>query len=214
MAKDNNTLIAELVGDLRPVTPLSFWHGMTVTAGASLLTLLLVAGTMGLRPDLLQGPFDAVFLLATGSFLVLGIAASVAVIGMSRPQVGNEHGGWVWAVAMAALLPVSALVVSLFGPARAFDAPFVEHGVECLAAGSGAGLIVGAGLTAWLRRGAPTSTATAGLLTGIAAGSIGIFAFSLHCDYNDIVHIGLWHSMAVVVSAVAGRLLVPVLVRW
>lgn len=214
MSKDSNTLIAELVGELQPVTPLKFWRGITVAASGTLLALLLVAGTVGLRPDLLRGPFDAVFLLATGSFLLLGIAASVAVIGMSRPQVGNEQTGWVWAAAMASLLPLSALVVSLFGPAGNFGATFAEHGFDCLAAGSGFGLIIGAGLTAWLRRGAPTSIATAGMLTGIAAGSTGIFAFSLHCVYNDIVHIGLWHSMAVLVSAAIGRLLVPVLVRW
>lgn len=214
MSHNNNNLIAELVGDLRPVVPLRFWRGMVVTASGAVLTLLLVSAAVGLRPDILQGPFDPVFLLASGSFLMLGIAASVAVIGMSRPHVGNEHGGWIWAAAMASLLPVAALVVSLFGPARSFEATFAEHGADCLIAGTGFGLIVGTGLTFWLRRGAPTSAPMAGLLTGIAAGSFGIFSFSLHCVYNDIVHIGLWHSLVVAISAVAGRLLVPLIVRW
>ncbi len=53
-----------------------------------------------------------------------------------------------------------------------------------------------------------------GLLTGVAAGSFGIFAFSLHCNYSDIVHIGLWHSGGVVLSAFVGRFAVPRLIRW
>lgn len=214
MSIHSSILITKLVGDLQPTRPLTFWRGITISLCSVLLTLLLVSGSVGLRPDLLRGPFDAVFLLATGSFLVLGIAACVAVIGMSRPQVGNEHGGWIWAAAMAFLLPLSALVVSLFGPAREFGITFAEHGVDCLATGLGYAMITGAGLTAWLRRGAPTSLTTAGMLTGIAAGSMGIFALSLHCVYNDIVHIGLWHSLCVVISAAVGRLLVPILVRW
>jgi hypothetical protein len=41
-----------------------------------------------------------------------------------------------------------------------------------------------------------------------------VFAASLHCGDNDIVHIGLWHSAAVVVMALTGRVLVPRLIRW
>jgi hypothetical protein len=89
-----------------------------------------------------------------------------------------------------------------------------EHGLDCLMMGSGLGLLIAAVLVWWLRRGAPTSPERAGLLTGIAAGSFGIFAFSFHCPYNDIVHIGLWHGLAVVVSAALGRLIVPRLIQW
>ncbi|MCR9180892.1 MAG: DUF1109 domain-containing protein, partial [Erythrobacteraceae bacterium] len=78
----------------------------------------------------------------------------------------------------------------------------------------GASLLVFAILVGWLRKGAPTSPDRAGLLTGIAAGSLGIFAFSLHCADNDIVHIGLWHSAVVLLMAGLGRAVVPPLVRW
>lgn len=60
-----------------------------------------------------------------------------------------------------------------------------------------------------LRRSAPTSPEHAGLLTGIA----GSFASSFHCPFNDIYHIGLWHSLAVVVSAAIGPVVVPYLIR-
>lgn len=214
MSKKYSSVISELANNLEPVVPLSLWLGMTVTALGGILSLIVVALTLGIRPDVMRGSLDPVFLLAAGTFLMLGIAASVSVIGMSRPQVGNEHVGWMWATIMAAVLPVSALIVSLPDPTASFSTASSEHGVDCLAGGAGFAMIVGAGLTLWLRKGAPTSTARAGLLVGIAAGSIGIFVFSLHCVFNDIVHIGLWHSLVVVVCAIAGRLVVPFLVRW
>ena len=95
----------------------------------------------------------------------------------------------------------------------ALFARFID-GMVCLIDGSALGLLTFAVLVWWLRRGAPTSPERAGLLTGIAAGSFGIFAFSFHCVYSDIVHIGLWHSAVVVMSAGLGRIAVPRLIRW
>jgi hypothetical protein len=214
MSEVSNRLIAELVVDLRPVTPLSFARGMVVAIVGVALSLFAVGVVSGFRSDLFTGPLDPIFLIATGSFLMLGIASSVAVVGISRPHVGNEHGGWVWAAAMVALLPFTALVVSLFRPATAFGGGFLEHGVDCLAAGCALGLFTATGLTLWLRQGAPTSPSMAGLLAGIAAGSIGVFSVSLYCAFDDIVHIGLWHSAAIIVSGLVGRLVIPRLIQW
>jgi hypothetical protein len=90
----------------------------------------------------------------------------------------------------------------------------VESGAECLALGVAASLLVAAMLTGWLRRGAPTAPARAGLVAGVAAGAFGSFAVSLHCPVDDIVDIGLWHGAAVLAMAGLGRLVIPRLVRW
>lgn len=214
MHSDTNSLIAGLVGDLRPVRPLKLSRGLTVAAAGACATLGVVALLFGIRPDIASGHFDPLFLLSTGLFLVLGIAAAVTVIVMSRPQVGTDHGGWTWAAAMAALLPLTALVMGLAEGSGALARSSPEQGLDCLMVGSALALITGTALTWWLRRGAPTSPERAGLLTGIAAGSIGIFAFSFSCQYSDIYHIGLWHSLVVVAAAVVGRVVVPRLVRW
>jgi hypothetical protein len=215
MRSDTNTLIDNLVGDLQPVRPLRKWRGLMATATGLVSTMAVVVLLRGIRPDVAAGALDPVFLLATGLFLLLGVAASVTVIVMGRPQVGTDHGGWIWAAAMAALLPLTALVTSVFdGPSMAIARSTPADGIVCMAFGTMLGLITGAVLVLWLRRGAPTSPERAGLLTGIAAGSFGIFAFSFHCPLNDIYHIGVWHSLAVVVSTAIGRLVVPYLIRW
>lgn len=214
MTHNSDALIASLVGNLQPVKPLSFARGLGYTLSAAAISAVAVVVLFGIRPDVLAGRFDPVYLIATGLFLVLGIAAAVTVIVMSRPQVGVDHGGWVWAAAMVALLPVAALIVSFGGGSDILSRESIAHGLECLMVGGGASLLVFAILIGWLRKGAPTAPDRAGLLTGIAAGSLGIFAFSLHCADNDIVHIGLWHSAVVLLMAGLGRALVPPLVRW
>ncbi|MGB5724829.1 MAG: NrsF family protein [Parasphingorhabdus sp.] len=36
----------------------------------------------------------------------------------------------------------------------------------------------------------------------------------MHCPFNSIFYVGLWYSLAVAICAIAGRLVVPHLIRW
>ncbi|MDE2623642.1 MAG: DUF1109 domain-containing protein [Betaproteobacteria bacterium] len=214
MNRDTNMLIADLVGDLKPVRPMKFSSGMALALGGLGVTVALVGLLFGIRPDVLAGDPKPIFVLATGLFFLLGLAASVTAIMMGRPRVGSDHSGWKWAAAMTALLPLAALVSGAGRLDFGVTGIQAANGFDCLIAGSGLGMLTFAVLVLWLRRGAPTSPERAGLLAGIAAGSFGIFAFSFHCAYNDIVHIGVWHGGVVAVSALLGRIVVPRLIRW
>ncbi len=212
--RNSDALIAELVGDLEPVRPLHFGAGMAGTLAAAGLSAAAVIALFGLRPDWLAGLVNPMHLVATGLFGGLGLAASVTVIVMSRPQVGSDHSGWRWAAGMAALLPIAGLIVAMGRGREVLAEATVRLGAYCFVACGLASLLVLAVLTAWLRRGAPTAPGRAGLVAGLAAGALGAFAFSLYCPDNDIVHIGIWHSMAVLAMAGLGRVLVPRLIRW
>jgi hypothetical protein len=214
MQRTSDALIAELVGELQPVRPLRLGEGVALALAAAAVSAGVVIGLFGMRTDWLAGRVDPMGLVATGMFLGLALAGIVTVVIMSRPQVGSDHGGWRWAAGMAGLLPVAGLIVALGRQGEALSVEAMEHGIECFAIGSAASLLVFAMLVMWLRRGAPTSPERAGLVAGVAAGASGIFAFSLHCPIDDIVHIGLSHSAVVAAMALVGRALVPRLVRW
>jgi hypothetical protein len=214
MSQQFEPLIAGLVADLQPVKPLRLGRGLVLAFSAMLACVVIVAFALGLRSDLMTGELDPVFLLSTGLFLLLAVASSFTVIEMSRPRVGAQRDGWMWAAATAALLPVSAVLIAGIAWFRGTPLTLDTDGAACLVIAVMLGLLVGAVLVIWLRKGAATSPERAGLLTGLAAGSSGIFAFALHCPYNDIAHIGLWHGLAVVVSAAIGRLVVPAAIRW
>lgn len=214
MVRKSDALIAELVGSLEPVRPLRFASGLGLELAVAAVSTVLVVSLFGLRPDLQAGQVDPLHLIATGLYLGLALAASVTVVVMSRPCVGTDHSGWTWAAAMAALLPAAGIIVGLSKGGELLSQENIVFGIECFAIGGGASLLVFAALIWWLRKGAPTAPDRAGLVAGVAAGSFGIFAFSLHCPANDIVHIGVWHGAVVLAMGAVGRVFVPRLVRW
>lgn len=214
MQKSSDALIAELVSELEPVRPLRFGEGLALALAAAGLSALLVVWLAGVRADLMAGQISPMALVANGLYFGLGLAASVTVVVMSRPQIGSDHSGWRWAAGMAGLLPLAGAIVATGRGTAMRAAEGAAHELWCVASGMGASLLVFAALTLWLRRGAPTSPERAGLVTGIAAGALGIAAFSLHCGDDDIVHIGLWHGATVVAMAALGRAIVPRLIRW
>lgn len=214
MNHDTNAIISSLVDDLEPVRPLRFRNGAALALGSLALVILLVIALSTVRADVAAGQPAGMFMLSSGLFLLLALACGAAVVAMGNPRVGTSRGGWGWALAMAGLLPISALAMLAISGQAAWEAGAAIHGFDCLAGSIGLGLVTGGILVMWLRRGAPTSPENAGLLTGITAGAAGVFAFSLVCPIDTIIHIGLWHGLAVTVSAIAGRLIVPKLVKW
>lgn len=214
MPRNSSVLITELVEGLEPVKPMRLREGVALALAGAGVTAVTVVALFGLREEWLAGHLDPMQLVSTGLFLGLALAATVSVVVMSRPQVGNDHSGWRWAAGMAGLLPLAGVIAALGRGASSMSPALVQHGAQCMVGGTIASLLVFAMLVLWLRRGAPTSPERAGLVTGVAAGAFGVFAASLHCADNDIVHIGLWHSAPVVAMGLLGRILVPRLIRW
>lgn len=214
MSSETETLISSLVHELEPVRPLRFARGFGLVLGAIGLGVVCGLSVFRLRADISSGHPHAIIMLSSGLFLLLGLACAAAVLSMSSPRVGHARNGWGWAAAMAGLLPLSAIVLALIEGASAWRESAPDHGVMCLSLTFLFGLLTAGVLVAWLRRGAPASPQLAGLLTGIASGCAGVFAISFLCPVDSVIHIGFWHGLAVPLCALAGRLVVPALVRW
>lgn len=214
MPQDPQELIAALVADLRPTAPLRQRDGILRALIALAVGAVGLVGLFGLRADLSAGQPDPVFLLSSGLFLVLALASSWMTVDLARPFVGSRREGWGWTAMMAAVLPLSAVVLVSADWLEGSTARLQADAGHCLQYGLTSGLLTAAVLTAWLRRGAPSQLARAGLLAGVAAGSAGAFAVSLFCPENDLVHIGLWHGAAVILSGLAGRMVLPRLIAW
>lgn len=212
--RNTDMLIEELVGGLQPVRPLSTARGLIVAAASLALTFVAAIMMTGLRWDLSTLAASPVYIIATGSFLLLGAIASFSVVMQSKPRVGADHSGWKWAALMLAILPFAAIISSLDSWRTDFASASAFEGLGCVMAGTLFGLLTFSALTWWQRKGAPTNPERAGLLTGVASGCFGIAGFSLSCAHSDIIHIGIWHTGAVLACALLGRLVVPHLLRW
>jgi hypothetical protein len=70
-----------------------------------------------------------------------------------------------------------------------------------------------AGLVA-MRRGAPQSPLTAGAVAGFAAGGIGAFIYSIHCDNDSPFYVAIWYLGAILIVTLLGALLGRSVLRW
>lgn len=214
MAENAETMIANLVAELKPVSLLQQRNGMAhavlvLVAGAAVMAL-----GFGVRQDLAEGRPDPTFLISAGLFLVLAFASAWAVVDMARPYVGSRREGWGWTVLMAAVLPVSALALASADLLRGQIVTLDRDGMSCMGFGVAIGLLTAGTLVIWLRRGAPSRPKRAALMTGVASGAAGIFAVSLYCPHSDLLHIGIWHGATVILMGLAGRVFLPRLLAW
>lgn len=206
-------LISRLSDDLEPKAPMRARSGLALVALALTATVIVVASLYGLWWAGLAGGAAPIFYIGSAMLLVLGAAAGSAAVAMASPRVGNRNDGPLWGLAMIAVLPVTAIIIGFSDGSHVHEMVH-GYGLECMTYGSLAGLLVFAVLTLWLRRGAPVSLAAAGLYTGVAAGALGSFAYSLACPLDGVVHFGLWHVVPVALTAIIGRFAIPPLVRW
>lgn len=210
--------ISMLVDDLAPVRVVRRRDNLLLTLAATAVASLVITMIYGIRRDIVAGDPHPIVMIRAGLLLLLGLAASLAVSAAARPSVGRMHNGWLWALAAAAVLPLAALSKFLFlygsgHPVSLFTTDF-EYGLRCLGCSLASAAWIGCLISWWLRRGAPISLNRTGWLVGIAAGSLGTFSFNLYCNSVSLYYIGLWYGLSVLIAAVAGRLIVPHLIRW
>lgn len=214
--------IDDLVADLTPVNPLRIRDGMAMAVALTFFISVGISFYLGIRNGLAAGNFDTIFIARTGALLLLGVISGYAVMSLARPSVDTKlRNGETLAtraiLVLSALFPVFAIVGLISESRSSVEAIALLDpaiGRECLTLSTMSALAVGAGITMWLQRGAVVATERAGWLTGLASGGLGAAAYSLYCPINSVIYIGTWFTLAVAISAVAGRLIVPRLLRW
>lgn len=206
--------IDTLVADLMPVRAVSPRDGYALMAVATAFAVVLVAVMFGLRSDVMSGTPEPIVMVRAGILFILGLAAVSAVIASARPSVGQRSTGWRWALAAASLFPITAAVLAVADREEALADVSSVSGLWCLGVSGMSALFIGGLLTLWLRQGAPTSLVRASWLVGLAAGSFGTLAYSLHCPSTTVYYVGLWYTLAIVLSAGVARLVVPRLIAW
>jgi hypothetical protein len=207
-------LLDALVADLTPVRRVRPRDAIFMVGASVAISIAVVIAIFGLRTDLAQGIILPIVLLRCGVLLMLGLAALAALIAAARPGVGHMSHGWRWALAMAALFPVSSVLLMASEKALPIDVLMAPSAKWCIGISVTSALLIGGVIVLWLRRGAPMALGRTGWLTGTAAGSFGTLAYALHCPSSTVHYIGIWYTLAIALCAGLGRLVVPRLVRW
>ncbi len=189
----------------------------TVSAGlaAGLATaLLLMAATLGIRPDLTASLNDPVVWLKLGFGALVLLAAGAAAGRLSLPGKGWRGTGIALllvfiTVACWALVDLAGRPVSEWAPCIAG-----RDWLTCLVAIPLLALPPMLAMSVAMRHLAPTRLELAGTLMGLASGGAAAIAFTLYCQNDTVPFVAVWYGLTLGISALLGRALGPTLLRW
>ncbi len=208
-------LIASLTEDLAPVKPVKSSDGIMLIAFATIIASIGAIAVYEWWDGLLTGEASGYFIITHGLLLVLGAASTVSLVTSAMPRVGARATAPLWNAAMLGIMPVGAILALMSGHGdHAREGLNDPVAFMCVSGALYASSLVLAASVLWLRRGAPVSIERSGWLAGLAAGSLGSLAYGITCPLDTLSHVGLWHVAPVAIAAVAGRLVVPPLIRW
>ena len=194
--------IAEsLQPSLRPVRPLPpTWvltAGLALVCAAVAVSAAARAGFYGIEKLSL---WERLLIFSTLGILVW--VAGTQFVGQLIPASRRQfRAGAFLTIGGATLLAVFALVFRDYRTDH-----FVAAGLACLLTGLLISIPVALLSWALLRRGFALNPVTAGLVGGALAGLGGVTMLELHCANFQALHVLVWHTAVVPVSAAAGAL--------
>lgn len=212
---DTDALIDALARDAVPVSrrTVPTRLALSLCAGA-IVTLVMIAATLGFRPDLdvaMAGPMFWMKTAYTGSIALIGLAALPVLL---RPEARPPRWLWLLTLPVALLGMVSGHeMMSLPGEQwRALWLGLTWRACPWLIVALS--LPIAAALTLVARRFAPTRLRVTGAVIGLASGAAAATVYGLHCPEAGASFILTWYSLGIGIAAALGALLGPRLLRW
>lgn len=208
-------LIEALAKDVQPVPRHAVRQRLLFgMLGGALVTLVMIAAVLGIRPDLGQAMTGFAFWMKWTYAIALGIGAIVMVARLSRPEPEQPRTFWPVLVPVAALAVVSVAEMAQV-PASDWMAMWLGKTwkicpllILTLSAPIFTGLL-------WsFRRLAPTQLRAAGAAAGFAAGSWATMLYCLHCPEVSALFVLTWYTLGIGLASGLGSLIGPRLLRW
>jgi hypothetical protein len=182
--------------------------------GGGVVTMLLVAGMLGIRPDLHAAMHGFSFWMKWIYTASLGIGAVAAVTRLARPTDTSLKGLW-W-------LAVPVLLLAGIGIGELADTPPADWLAMWLGASwkicpwlvLTLAMPIFIGLLWSFRKLAPSRLREAGAAAGLAAGAWAATIYCLHCPEVSAIFVLTWYSLGILLAAGVGALVGPRLLRW
>lgn len=210
-----DALIAVLARDVRrvPRRALGRRVALGMIAGGA-VTMLLIAATIGVRPDLGTAMRGFSFWMKWTYTASLGVGALALMMRLARPDGARPR--WLWALAVPVLL-LAGIGIAELAHTPPGDWPRMWLG-ESWQSCPWLVLLLSApiflGLLWSFRRFAPTRLRLAGAAAGLAAGAWSATLYCLHCPEVSALFVLTWYSLGIALAAALGALIGPRLLRW
>jgi hypothetical protein len=182
--------------------------------GGGVVTMLLVAGALGIRPDLHAAMHGFSFWMKWAYTASLGIGAVIAVMRLARPTTSSLRS-LCWLI-------VPVLLLAGIGIGELADTPSSDWLAMWLGASWKVcpwlvltlAMPIFIGLLWSFRKLAPSRLREAGAVAGLAAGAWAATIYCLHCPEVSAIFVLTWYSLGILLAAGVGALLGPRLLRW
>lgn len=186
---------------------------LALAAGAGIGAVVLV-GTIGLRPDLVQMLASPRVMFKILFTLALAGASMMLALGAGTPGAALRGRAALLAVPAAGLVAALAAEMGVV-PAADWSRSLVgNHAAFCMIFIPFLSLFPLAGLFLALREGAPDDPARAGAVAGLTAGSIAAALYAWHCPDDSPLFVATWYLLAIALVTAAGGALGRRWLRW
>ncbi len=212
---DTDALIEALARDTKPVprhvAPVRL--GLSLAAGMA-VTLVVIAATLGFRPDLDLAMAGTMFWMKFAYSASLALIAIAALLTLIRPEARPPRWLWLLTIPVALLGLVSAHELADM-PSDDWVAMWFGHSWRlCSMLIAIFAVPIAGALTLVARQFAPTRLRATGAVIGLAAGAAAATLYSLHCPETGASFVLTWYSLGIAAAAAVGALLGPKLLRW
>jgi hypothetical protein len=212
---DTETLIEQLARETPPVprhvAPLRLGLNLTLAIAAS---LVLIAATLGFRPDLdlaMAGMMFWMKIAYSGALAVIALAALMVLI---RPEARPPRWLWLLTVPVALFGLVAAQELSAMPLDPWMAQWFGDSWAECSPLIVLYTVPVAAALVLVARQFAPTRLRATGAVIGLASGATSATLYALHCPETGANFVLTWYSLGILLATAIGALLGPKMLRW
>lgn len=182
------------------------WGGFAAT--------LLMAITLGVRPDLISALELPMFWVKLGFPALVLSGALLAAWRLARPGTKLASAPW-WLAGPVLLIGLSA-AIAIAGAPTGERAALVLGGSARVCSIYIAGLSLPAFvMMLWaMKLGAPTRPSWAGAAAGLAAGALGAWVYAWHCPEMAFPFLAVWYVLGMLIPGLAGLILGGRLLRW
>ena len=180
----------------------------------SVVAALVVAMTLGIRPDLGAAMQGFPFWMKWAYSISLGAAALFVVSRLARPTRASLRGLW-WISAPVLLLAGIGIGELAQTPTQEWLALWLGGSWNvCPFYVLALAVPIFAGLLWSFRRLAPTRLRAAGAAAGLAAGAWAATIYCLHCPEASALFVLTWYTLGILLATGIGALLGPRFLRW
>ena len=208
-------LIDGLVAGLTPVRRRTWWRDAALLALVAAAELVVVTTWLPMRHDMLNAMRGMMFWWKVGGSVCITVASIAALVVLltpdARPNAGRRR---MLGAAAGVLLAGLALVAAGAMPMQVGTMADWREGLACVTCIVVLGLPLLAAMVVVARRAAPARPRAAATAAGLAAAGWGSVVFSWCCPHDDPAYVAMWFGLALAGGALAGRLLLPRLLRW